>query len=296
MWQCGAVTHLALSTLNTPTTTANNNNNNNNNNTTTPLVLVERLVRQLALVPSVCFCERTVEGLIAIYRWLMVAADSSNIHVNNNDNSRSNNNHRTTPLSLALFTRRLITTEITTLLTHTRRLHLGMFSMERVNQGGLTVPGSYGSRAPAFTTETNGVRAALTLQTSSSTNPSLSSPLSPVLGARVHELLVAFCEGLLRSDVHSICLPVLFRGVTALLLQSQPCSSHSGTRLDQQASIFLHPHAAPARFRLLSLGMRVLRRAVSAPGVPIRCSSVSTLPYYPAPPISPPPFLIYRRD
>ena len=61
------------------------------------------------------------------------------------------------------------------------------------------------------------------------------------------------------------------------MLQTEPAhgDKHCGQGLglgsgQGQSVISTHPHAATARFRLLSLAMRLLRRAISAPGVPIR--------------------------
>ena len=174
MWQCGALAHHALTLLNTTTEGLGSEGGGlgegggggggddiNHNNTPTPLVLVVRLVRQLALVPCACFCEPTVDCLISIFRWLMTATDNNNTNNNNNNNnnttsnnngSNNNNNHHphtaaaaaaVVSVSVTLFIRRLVTTEITALLTHTRRLQLGMFSPARVDQGCLTTPGSY---------------------------------------------------------------------------------------------------------------------------------------------------------
>ena len=122
---------------------------------------------------------------------------------------------------------------------------------------------------------------------------------------KAHEIFLQFLENLLRTDYFDISLPIIFQCVTALLsnqydsstfpndIHSDSSSAYGSGSGSDSSWLSVSPSATSGRFRLLSLGLRMIRKSLTLPNAPsgprrrvlreriIRCS----LAYFEAKPV-----------
>ena len=232
-----------------------------------------RVVQVLCEVPSVCFTVQTVDCLVAILQWFLVFAPSL---------------------------RRIITSEISTLYMDTAKKCFGMFSTTHnahKNEESLPLLSAqhYSDRLTDFVDHTDVLIAlkegspggsrtfsGIKLENENENMMSLKNRTDVLLSnsdPRPHAALTALLEQLLRTDAFNTSLAPLSQCVTSLLAPPLTISSH--------------PSAISARFRLLSLSLRIVRKSLVTPGAPsgpqrrvLRERIVSTcLSHFESPPV-----------
>ena len=222
-----------------------------------------RVVQVLCEVPSVCFTVQTVDCLVAIMQWFLVFAPSL---------------------------RRIITSEISTLYIDTAKKGLGMFATpDTAHKCEESLPllsaQHYSGRLIDFVDHPDVLLALQHGSGSSNGNGNGALPKDrthALLGnsdPRPHVTLTALLEQLLRTDAFNTSLAPLFQCVTSLLAPPLTLSSH--------------PFAISARFKLLCLSLRIVRKCLVTAGAPsgpqrrvLRERIISScLSYFESPPV-----------
>jgi hypothetical protein len=188
-----------------------------------------KILQTMGAVAVRCFCKKSLQCLTTAYRWLVAGSSSTNL-------------------------RRVVTVEACAVMLSTARAGRGLWHLASSQHGSagavdntvLFEPGD--SAARILHSKRNAVE--------DFTDPSRPDDL--VDAVQSHKLLVEFFSHILETDAFNTSLVIVTSCMNSLLSMETASPGRSGLARTQRT--------ITARFHLLSLGVRLLRKAITAPG------------------------------